>query len=470
MAPALKTSVTELPESRVRVSAEVPSEEVERQLTRAASALGRQMRIPGFRKGKVPPPVIIRRVGPRGGARRGGPRVARALVRRGGRRGGDRPGRRPQARPRRAARARASRSPSRSRSACARRAELGDYKRPRGRAARARGRRRGRRPRARGAARADGQARVRRAAGADRRLRRHRLRGEHRRRAVRRRRGAATSCSSSARAAWSRASRSSSSERSAGEDRTVEVDVPRRLPGRGPGRRAPRRSPSRSRTSSARSCPSSTTSSRSTPRASTRSTSCAPTSAPSSRRPSATEIESDFRQAVLDAAVASVDGRGAPDLVHARAHELLHQLMHSLEHRGISKEAYLQISGKDEEQLAHEAEPEAEQALKREAVLAAVVEAEGIEPTDERGRRGAEGRPPSARRRRPTKLLERLRKAGRLEALRDDLAARMAVDVTRRSRRRRSPSSRPRPATSCGRPRRSSAEQDAAGQLWTPGS
>src|SRR4030081_386583 len=59
----VKTSVTELPESRVRVDAEVPPEEVERRLQQAARQLGREMRIPGFRKGKVPPPVVIRRLG-----------------------------------------------------------------------------------------------------------------------------------------------------------------------------------------------------------------------------------------------------------------------------------------------------------------------------------------------------------------------------------------------------------------------
>ena len=61
--PALKTSVTELPESRVRVEAEVPAEEVERRVQQAARKLGGQMRVPGFRKGKVPPPVVIRQLG-----------------------------------------------------------------------------------------------------------------------------------------------------------------------------------------------------------------------------------------------------------------------------------------------------------------------------------------------------------------------------------------------------------------------
>ena len=49
------TKVTELPDSRVRLDAEVPSEEVESRLQRAATALGRELRLPGFRKGKVPP-------------------------------------------------------------------------------------------------------------------------------------------------------------------------------------------------------------------------------------------------------------------------------------------------------------------------------------------------------------------------------------------------------------------------------
>src|SRR5919205_380636 len=60
---AVRATVTELPESRVRVEAEVPSSEVERSLDRAARQLGRDLRIPGFRKGTVPTPVVIQRIG-----------------------------------------------------------------------------------------------------------------------------------------------------------------------------------------------------------------------------------------------------------------------------------------------------------------------------------------------------------------------------------------------------------------------
>ena len=57
------TTVTELPESRVRVEAEVPAAEVEKRVAQAARGLARSMRVPGFRAGKAPPPVVIKRVG-----------------------------------------------------------------------------------------------------------------------------------------------------------------------------------------------------------------------------------------------------------------------------------------------------------------------------------------------------------------------------------------------------------------------
>ena len=63
MAAGVKTEVTELGESRVRVQAQVPADEVERRVQQAARNLGRQLRIPGFRSGKVPPSVVIRRLG-----------------------------------------------------------------------------------------------------------------------------------------------------------------------------------------------------------------------------------------------------------------------------------------------------------------------------------------------------------------------------------------------------------------------
>jgi trigger factor len=139
-------------------------------------------------------------------------------------------------------------------------------------------------------------------------------------------------------------------------------------------------------------------------------------------------IDTEFREAALDAAVAEATVDVPPALVEARARELWEQLSTTLARQGISAEAYQQISGKTEEEMIEEAKPDAERALRREAVLAAIVEAEGIEPTDEEL---TEALAHSAEHENttPEKLLERLRGANRLEALRRDLASRNAVDV-----------------------------------------
>ncbi len=103
-------------------------------------------------------------------------------------------------------------------------------------------------------------------------------------------------------------------------------------------------------------------------------------------------------------------------------------MLHSLSHRGIRREAYLQIVGREEADILAEMEPEAELALRREAVITAVVAAEGIEPSEEELL--AALAPTSEREGLPAeKLLERLRSAGRLEEAREDLAARTAIDV-----------------------------------------
>jgi trigger factor len=139
-------------------------------------------------------------------------------------------------------------------------------------------------------------------------------------------------------------------------------------------------------------------------------------------------IEAEFREAVLDAVVreSQVD---VPDaLVDARARELWERMVHQLSHQGIGKEAYLQIAGRSEDELVAEAKPDAEQALRREAVIAAVIEAEGIEPS-EGDVLDALQATAARERTTPEKLRQRLEKAGRLDDLREDLAQRAAVEL-----------------------------------------
>src|SRR5204863_1964261 len=125
----------------------------------------------------------------------------------------------------------------------------------------------------------------------------------------------------------------------------------------------------------------------------------------------------------LDAVAAEATIEIPPALVEARAREMWDRMIHTLAHQNISKEAYLRISGKSEEELLEEARPDAEGALRREAVVAAVVEAEGIEPSEGDVLDALQA---SAVREKtsPEKLRDRLEKAGRLDALKEDLAAR----------------------------------------------
>jgi trigger factor len=182
-------------------------------------------------------------------------------------------------------------------------------------------------------------------------------------------------------------------------------------------------------------------------------------------------IEQEFRQAAVDAAVANAKVDIPHDLVHAKAHEMWHETAHRLQHQGLNPAQYLQLVGKDEEELVTEAEPEAEQALKREAVLAAIVDDAGIEVSDDEAfealrevaSRSSENVNEDALRR----SFERAKEEGRDDALREDIAMRKAVDLLVES-------AKPIPAEQAeAREKLWTPEKEAeekSSQLWTPGS
>ncbi|HTQ69738.1 MAG TPA: trigger factor [Solirubrobacteraceae bacterium] len=138
--------------------------------------------------------------------------------------------------------------------------------------------------------------------------------------------------------------------------------------------------------------------------------------------------EAEFRQAALDTVVGGAQVDLTPELIDARASEMWERMLHSLSHRGITRESYLRLSGNREEEVLAELRPEAELALRREAVITAVVAAEQISPSDEDV---LEALAPTAEREgvEAGELLERLRSSGRLEELREELAARQAIDL-----------------------------------------
>jgi trigger factor len=59
----LSAEVTPLEENRVRLDVSVPGDEVKKATQRTIAKLGREVRIPGFRPGKVPAQVVVQRIG-----------------------------------------------------------------------------------------------------------------------------------------------------------------------------------------------------------------------------------------------------------------------------------------------------------------------------------------------------------------------------------------------------------------------
>jgi trigger factor len=180
------------------------------------------------------------------------------------------------------------------------------------------------------------------------------------------------------------------------------------------------------------------------------------------------EIEGEFREAAVDAAVAAAEVEVPHELVHSKAHEMWHRTSRRLAQQGVDPRQYLQMVGKEEEELVTESEPDAELALKREAVLNAIVAAEGIEVTDEEvsdALREAAG--PDAGDKQLKRAMKRARAQGADEALREDIAMRKAVDLLVES-------AKPIPVEQAAAREKlwtpDKEKEEGAAQIWTPDS
>jgi trigger factor len=179
-------------------------------------------------------------------------------------------------------------------------------------------------------------------------------------------------------------------------------------------------------------------------------------------------IEAEFRQAALDAAVAAAKVGVTPELVSARAKEMWERMLHSLSHRGITREAYLQITGRQEAEVLSEMEPEAELALRREAVITAIVQEREISPSEEELLEALKATAENEKIE-PQTLLQDLRAAGRLEEVREDLAARKAIDLLAASAKP-IPPAQAQAREALWTPEKGQAAEggEEAGRLWTP--
>jgi len=175
-------------------------------------------------------------------------------------------------------------------------------------------------------------------------------------------------------------------------------------------------------------------------------------------------IEAEFREAAVDAAAQAAQIELPSELVHARAHEMWDRLARALSSRGASPEAYLRMQGKTSEQVVTDLESDAERALRREATLAAVADSEGIDVSDEELLEALQqGEEDEA----PDRVLERLRANGRDALLREDLRLRKAAELIAGSARP-IPQEQAAAREKLWTPEKERAEGSESG-LWTPG-
>ena len=176
--------------------------------------------------------------------------------------------------------------------------------------------------------------------------------------------------------------------------------------------------------------------------------------------------EEDFRIAAIDAAVDEATVEVPDELATARAGERWERMERQLAQRGMDPNAFLQMQGKTREELIEETKPDAEKELKREAVVTAIAEAEGIEVSEEEMVEALEH---SAEHERttPQKLLERLRQNGRDAMVREDLRAQKAIELVADSAKP-IPKEQAEAREKIWTPEKDKEEKSS--ELWTPGS
>jgi len=178
------------------------------------------------------------------------------------------------------------------------------------------------------------------------------------------------------------------------------------------------------------------------------------------------EAEAEFRADVADALVAASKVDASGPLVEARTRELLRGLARQVEARGVQLETYLAMTGQTPDELIERLRAEAERSVARELVLEAAADQLGIEVSDEEVealvREQAELLGDDA-----DASLARIRENDRFETLRDDLRLRNTLDRIV-SEVKRIPLELAKARESLWTPDKERPQTEA--KLWTPGS
>jgi len=179
-------------------------------------------------------------------------------------------------------------------------------------------------------------------------------------------------------------------------------------------------------------------------------------------------IDADFRLAAVDAAVDVSKVEVPAEILNDRATERWQLVERQIAAQGLDPAAYLRMQGKTREEIIEESKPDAEQELKREAVLSAIADAEGIEVSEEEMVEALE-HTAEHERTSPEKLLERLRKTGRDSLVREDLRIRKTIDLVAEAAKP-IPLAQAEAREQLWTPEKERAEEAESAGIWTPGS
>jgi trigger factor len=179
------------------------------------------------------------------------------------------------------------------------------------------------------------------------------------------------------------------------------------------------------------------------------------------------ELEGQFRTAAVDALVAAAKVEAGGPLVESRTRELLNGLARSVESRGLSLDAYLSLSGRTDVQLVETLRAEATRSVARELVLEAVAEKAGIVVSDAEVEELVREQVDEADDEELDQTVARLRETGAYERLREDLRLRTALDRLAADVKR-IPVELAQARESIWTPEQE--KPDTSAKLWTPGS
>lgn len=144
-------------------------------------------------------------------------------------------------------------------------------------------------------------------------------------------------------------------------------------------------------------------------------------------------IEEEFRVAAVDAAVENAEIEIPQEIIDAQALERWGRVERQLSERGIDAAQFLQMQGRSRDDLIEEAKPDAARELRRESVLKAIAEAEELSATEEEMLEALRHTAEHHERTTPEKLLERIRREDRVQLVVNDIVGRKAVDLVAES-------------------------------------